>query len=67
MSVNGLVASVAIAVTSMGIIARACKLPRVKGTPETSATPNNIVPGNAVSAFSSAEASRNSGTALCAA
>jgi len=66
MSVNGLVASAAIIVASMGIIARACKHPRAQ---ETSATPN-YVRDNVLSAFSSkfkAEASRNLGTELCAA
>ena len=67
MSVNGLVASVAIAFTLAGTIARACKHPGAQGTQEMSATPNNIVPGNAVSAFSNGKSSRDLGTALCAA
>jgi hypothetical protein len=54
MSVNVLVGA-AIAVTSMGIIARACKHPEVKGTPEMSATPNNGVRDNKASVFSSNE------------
>ena len=68
MSVNGLVASVAIAFALAGTIAEACKLPRVKGTPETSAIPNNIVLNNTAAGVSpKAEFSRNLGTALCAA
>jgi hypothetical protein len=67
MSVNWALAVGAVFVASMGTIAEACKRPRVKGTPETSATPNNIVPGNAVSAFSNGKSSRDLGTALCAA
>lgn len=66
MSVNGLVA-VAIAFTLAGTIAEACKLPGAQGTQEMSATPNNIVLGNAVSAFSNGKSSRDLGTALCAA
>lgn len=67
MSVNGLVASVAIAFTLAGIIAGACKLPGAQGTPETSATPNNIVRNNTVGAFnSSGKSSRDLGTALAA-
>jgi hypothetical protein len=72
MSINGLVASVAIAFTLAGTIARACKHPGAQGTQEMSATPNSnsVRNNNAVSAFSSkskAEVSRNLGTALCAA
>ena len=67
MSVNGLVGSAVIALALAGTIAGACKR---TGAQEMSATPNNIVPGNAVSAFSprfKAEASRNLGAALAAA
>jgi hypothetical protein len=67
MSINGLVVLGAITVTSMGIIARACKHPRAQ---KTSSTPNNSVPNNAVrvnSSKSQVEASRDLGTALCAA
>ena len=70
MSINGLVGSAAIAIVLAGTIVGACKRTGATGTQEMSATPNNIVPGNAVSAFSSkskAEVSRNLGTALCAA
>lgn len=67
MSVNGLVGSAAIALALAGTIAGACKRTGASGTPETSATPNNIVPGNAVSAFSNGKSSRDLGTALCAA
>jgi hypothetical protein len=63
MSVN-VVTSVAIAVALMGTIAGACKHPRAQ---KTSATPNNNVPDNAVSAFSNGKSSRDLGTALCAA
>ena len=64
MSVNWALAVGAVFVASMGTIAEACKRPRAR---EMSATPNNIVPGNAVSAFSprfKAEASRNAGREL---
>ncbi len=68
MSVNGLVASVAIAFTLAGTIARACKHPGAQGTPETSATPNNSVLNNTAAGVSpKAEFSRDLGTALCAA
>ncbi|MFM7458802.1 MAG: hypothetical protein ACKO3R_09135 [bacterium] len=46
MSVNGLVVFAAIAVTSMGIIARACKDPGVLETQKTSVTPNGSVLNN---------------------
>jgi hypothetical protein len=70
---NGLVASVAIAFTLAGTIARACKHPGAQGTQEMSATPNNnSASDNAVGVTNSnskfkSEASRNLGTALCAA
>ena len=67
MSVNGLVASVAIAFTLAGTIVGACKRTGAQGTQEMSATPNNSVSGNAVSAFSNGKSSRDLGTALCAA
>ena len=67
MSINGLVGSAAIALALAGIIAGACKLPGAQGTQEMSATPNNSVSGNAVSAFSNGKSSRDLGTALCAA
>jgi hypothetical protein len=64
MSVNWALAVSAVFVASMGTIAEACKR---TGAQEMSATPNNIVPGNAVSAFSNGKSSRDLGTALCAA
>jgi hypothetical protein len=67
MSVNWALAVGAVFVASMGTIAGACKRSGAKGTQETSATPNNNVPDNAVSAFPDGKSSRDLGTALCAA
>ena len=67
MSINPLVA-VAIAVTSVGIIAGACKHHGAQGKLETSATPNNSVLNNNTAAGVGPEAkfSRNLGTVLAA-
>lgn len=67
MSMNWALTVGAVFVASMGTIAGACKR---SGVQKTSATPNNSVSDNTVgvnSFKSQAEASRNLGTALCAA
>lgn len=67
MSMNGFVAFAAIAVTSMGIIARACKHPGALETQKTSVTPNNSVLNNTVSGFNSkGKSPRDLGIALAA-
>ena len=67
MSINPLVAFVAIAVTSVGIIAGACKHHGAQGKLETSATPNNSVLNNTAAGVGpEAKFSRNLGTVLAA-
>jgi hypothetical protein len=55
MSINRIAATAAIFVASMGTIAGACKRTGATGTQETSTIPNNSVPDNKPSAFSSNE------------
>jgi hypothetical protein len=70
MSMNWALAVGAVFVASMGTIAGACKRPGARGTPATSAIPNNSVHDNTAGLISSkskkAEASRGLGAALAA-
>jgi hypothetical protein len=68
MSVNSVFALGAVGLVFLGTVAGACKRPGARGTPEMSATPNNSVPDNKASVFSSNEriSQRELGTALAA-